>query len=166
MLVMIDTAPSVASKLTLHFRHHEVKVDHGTVDDIDPLAEEAESELLDIIENELENEEVIALLRLARRVRDGQLRYGPLNLRHDTRDWFAERQAELDDGDIYQAYEETQGELKSRFKTDPSPAPAPPAAAMMEPAWEPVCPWCGCMMRQHGTAKCAGCGALISGEPL
>jgi hypothetical protein len=86
------------------------------------LAADAIDEL-DRVIDELGDEEVLALLRLAKRIRDGQLRYGTLNLRYDTRDWHAERQAELDDADIYTAYEDTAEELKARFKTDPAPAP-------------------------------------------
>lgn len=95
-----------------------------SADDITTLAADAIVELDDVIE-ELEDEEVLVLLFLAKRIRDGQLRYGPFDLRNDARDWRREIREEIADANIYGAAESVGEELKSRFKTDPAPAPEP-----------------------------------------
>jgi hypothetical protein len=120
------------------FRRVEASMSESSEDNMEIISLAADAiDELDRVIDELGDEEVLALLRLAKRIRDGQLRYGTLNLRYDTRDWHAERQAELDDADIYTAYEDTAEELKARFKTDPAPAPGQRwgISERSEPGW-------------------------------
>lgn len=54
---------------------------------------------------QLGDDERTVLARLAERLRDGQAAYGRLDLARDSRDWTAERAAELEDVLIYSAFE-------------------------------------------------------------
>ena len=89
---------------------------------------------------DLDAEELAVLTFIARRLLDGQRRYGPLDLKHDPRDFEQERAEEIGDLLAYSAFAELQRHLRERGRGERQASERAPSERASAEARRPSLP--------------------------